>query len=141
LKRVKNLVLQHKNDENGQHIIFQFNSFDGSRRTHFFPYQDCEILNPVFDEEECHFLQTQPKVFISLIDHMHQIPEFMIEASQNAFSLRSYNLGSNTDSKRYLATDLSIDIREFDIYQTQFQHSENSNKVEIVFVSKEVGYI
>lgn len=118
-------------------LIFEVRVTNGMIRTHKFSYQDSDMINALFDEDSASFLQSEPKVFIQLFEHMYQSPEVIIGASEHNFTVRSFHSDKNSDTKRHLTTGLSVDVHEFDRYDFK---SEIDITEEIVFCSKEVKY-
>lgn len=60
-------------------------------RIHRLRYQDCEIVNAVFDEDLqlCNIVRAKPALFTQLLEHIHQSAEIAIDASAASFQLRS----------------------------------------------------
>jgi len=144
LKKVNGFVFYQTEDNGDCFIVFKFHTTDGITKTHLIPYQDCDIISAVFDEESSHVLQTQPTVFTELFEHLHQSPEIVISAASGAFTLRSYSSSSLGTVSKSLSTDLNVDISEFDVYQYRVDtlepddHEADPPSSELLFVSKEV---
>jgi hypothetical protein len=118
LKKIQSLIIYQRIENIESQLVFKFISSDGVERTHILTYQDCDILNAVFNEEQCNVLQSQPKVFTELIDHLNQAPEIMIEANANNFFIKSCLIDRlDTTKRQQFTTDLNIDISEFDVYE------------------------
>lgn len=149
LKKVNGFVFYQIEESGDCFIVFKFHTSDGITKTHLIPYQDCDIINAIFDEESSHVLQTQPTVFTELFDHLHQSPEIIIHADSNTFTLRSHSSSSLGMGSKNLSTDLNVDISEFDVYQYRGNtfvpdHNDDDDdeteppSSELLFVSKEV---
>ena len=54
-------------------VVFKFLTQDDVSRKHSFTYQDAEPISAVFDDAHTSIIQTQPKVFSSLMEHLHQV--------------------------------------------------------------------
>lgn len=146
LKKITTLNFYPENLDGENNVVLELLTQDGIIRTHRFPYQDCDILNAVFDEESSRALQTQPKVLSELMDHLYTAPEIMIEATSNSFGLRSVHSAqkNGVDKKPHLTTDLNVQVNEFDHYsfhipQTNSQIEESENfAAKMVLLYKEV---
>ena len=108
IKKIQNINIYQRNINNTEEqMVFEIALIDGVKRSYYFTYQECEILNAICDGHNSTSLQTQPKVFTELIDYLHQSPEILIDASKTSFSLKSsYPLGgrANDDTRRYYIT-------------------------------------
>eukprot|EP01034_Spumella_vulgaris_P031712 gene31712-39175_t len=138
-------------------LAFQMHLSNGITRTHRFRYMDCEIMNALFEEEDCSCLRAKPKVFAQILDHLHQSPEVAVEASATAFSVRSFhksNFGTagmtlqqqQQEMKRHMTTGLSVSIQEFEAYQFKpggaapdsYQNAADA-VIELIFCLREVN--
>lgn len=98
-------------------LVVDLVGINGVRRTHSFPFSDCEIISATFDDEGVSSLRADSKIFGQLLEHLYKSPEIAIEATKESFKLRSYHGQSDVDeSKKFLETGLSVDIHEFDSY-------------------------
>ncbi len=132
-------------------LAFQMTLSNGISRTHRFRYSDCEIMNALFDEEDCSFVRAKPRVFVQILDHMHNTQEVIIEASMTSFSVRSFhksNFGGasltiqqqQAELKRNMNTGLSVSLQEFDEYafRADLLPAGNHAVVELIFCLREV---
>eukprot|EP00600_Ochromonadales_sp_CCMP1393_P008173 CAMPEP_0174959908 /NCGR_PEP_ID=MMETSP0004_2-20121128/3426_1 /TAXON_ID=420556 /ORGANISM="Ochromonas sp., Strain CCMP1393" /LENGTH=151 /DNA_ID=CAMNT_0016208255 /DNA_START=196 /DNA_END=649 /DNA_ORIENTATION=- len=72
-------------------LVFELLLMNGvTARTDCDRYNDCEVMSAVFDENECSYIRANPKLFSSLLQHIHQSPEVCVEAAADYFSIRSY---------------------------------------------------
>ena len=138
LRNVLYLIIRAETIGSEHDLVFEARYGNGLKRTHRFSYQDCDIISALFDEDTSSYLQSEPKVFTQLLDHIYQSPEIIVDASSNTFRVRSFHSEQLHDTKRHLSTGLSIDVKEFDLYE--FKGGEEVSE-ELIFCSKEVGQI
>lgn len=137
---MKSIVLSASQNPTGEHdLTFEFLLHNGIIRRFQFIYMDCEIVNPIFQEDECSFVQVKPKIMIQLLEHLHRSPEIIVTASPMAFSVHSYHALDNSlilkqSAKEVMNTGLTIQIAEFDAYDF---HSPQGVE-EFIFCVKEV---
>jgi hypothetical protein len=129
-----------KPDSSALYLVFEQVMFNKITRTHRFTYQECEILNVVFDEGEAHLLQCLPKTFAKLLGHLHNAPELSIEASPTMFAVSSFhNTKLATEKKEQLKSGVSVSVREFDRYEYKHRdHSSDNTISHLILCSKEV---
>lgn len=132
-RSITQISLRSEHDDTEHHVIFELRNSNGVIRTHKFLYQDCDVISALFDEESSNYLQSEPKVFSQLLEHLHQCPEIIVTTSPDLFKIKSLHSGNAGETKRHLSTGLSIDANEFDMYE--FRGHETA---EFVFCSKEV---
>jgi hypothetical protein len=127
----------------GEHdLTFEFLLQNGIIRRFQFIYMDCQIVNPIFQEEDCSFVQMKPKIMIHLLEHIHKSPEIIITATPTTFTVHSYhpidvNSLLKPTLKDVMTTGLTIQIAEFDAYD----YNSQSIQEEFIFCVKEVNSI
>ena len=143
LKKVKNMVLfTESGGVNGRNqIIFEMTNEASIKRTHKFDYQDTDIVNAYFDEQQASKLTVYPKVLNGLLEHLHQTSgEIAVEVSENAFRVKSFHqdLGLQVDTKghahNYMNTEMVLVTTEFE----KFDYKSDESEQELVFCMKEM---
>ena len=116
---------------NGEHeLVLEMLSALDVRRTHRFKYSDCEIVSATFDDSECSSLRSSHKIFVQMLEHFYQSPEIKIEVSSSNFKVRSYHPPSDhqqSDAKKHLDTDLTIDVGDFDYFDCRMDADNGEN--------------
>lgn len=119
-------------------MSFQFLLNNDIVRKHNFCYEDSEIMNALFDEEECSSVQMPPKLMSQLLDHIHRSPEILVTVLPNRFTVRSQHkpemLLEADLQKSVMSTGLTISVSEFQKYQYQSLRGSEA----MIFVVKEV---
>lgn len=130
-------------------LSFQMSLANGITRTSRFRYADCEVLNALFDEDECSSLRAKPKVFSQILDHLRASGEAAVQASAESFSVTSFhktNFGAaaltmqqqQAELKRHMSTGLTVSLQEFDEYAFRPDLAARGAVVELIFCLKEV---
>eukprot|EP01038_Epipyxis_sp_PR26KG_P006974 gene6974-9534_t len=145
MKNVISLNISAIQQLSNHELIFEFILNNGIKRIHKFQYQDCEIMNAVFNNGEdtaVSSMQASPKVFIQLLDHIHQSHEVLIEVAPGRFIIKSFHKErqqSNTprklsslSSSSVMKTGLIVSIQEFDKFELFSDENE-----EFIFCLKE----
>ena len=137
LKAISTLTITVQTSNGNRHeLIFEMLCTTGVVRKHKFGYSDCDLMTAVFDEEIASHLRCAPKVFGSMLDHFYHCAELSIEASPSGFRVKSYHqqdeagagfVGTSSSSlsavaggpvtKKYMSTDLSVNVSEFEEYE------------------------
>jgi hypothetical protein len=157
IKNVRSIRLTASHTGSEHELAFEMHLSNGITRTHRFRYMDCEIMNALFEEEDCSCLRAKPKVFAQILDHLHQSPEVAVETSATSFSVRSFhksNFGATAmtlqqqqqEMKRHMTTGLSVSIQEFEAYQFRpttgpsgsYQNNQDA-VIELIFCLREVS--
>lgn len=145
LKGMKLLRIRAGMADSAEHeLVFEIVLTNDITRTYRFRYQDCEIMNAIFDEEHCSYLRAKPKLFVQLLSHLYQSPEICMDATAGTFLVRSHhryaeNGGGNADNGggttvRFMNTGLSVSIQEFE----QYEYVSAVQSEELIFCVKEV---
>ena len=141
LKNVETVRLHSVRDGSDHFLVFQLLLTYKISKTYRFHYQDCEIVNAVFDEDEAHIIQAVPKLFSSLLGHLHKAPELIIAATPTNFTISSFYAAKAGDSKQHLSSGLCVNVTEFDYYEYKRlldNESEEVDGMELILCSKEV---
>jgi hypothetical protein len=136
-RNVEHVCIRTVQDQAASYLVFEQVLYNKITRTHRFTYQECEILNVVFDEANCHLLECVPKMFAKTLGYLYQSPEIRIKASPSALSVSSYHSARVSSDKQHLDTGLTINASEFDRYE--FKDDDSGHGV-LNFSAKEVPW-
>jgi hypothetical protein len=142
LRTVKSIVLLATRTAHGVHeLVFRVIQTNNLLRTTRFAYQDCDVLNAVFDEdgEDVSLLRLRPKIFAHVLQNMHRSPEIALSLQAHALSIKSHFPPEVLlmDYRVIMNTDATVNVQEFDVYD--FRSSRPME--ELVFCSKEVSIV
>lgn len=139
MKNLRTLTIRAFRREEEHLVSFQFLLKNDIIRKYNFCYEDSEIMNALFDEQECSLVQMPPKLMSQLLDHIHRSPEILVTAQPNRFTVRSQHkpamLKEVDLQKSVMTTGLTMGVSEFQEYQYQSARDTES----IIFVVKEVS--
>ena len=141
LKNVENLRLFSVQVGSDNFLVVQLLLTYKILKTYRFHYQECEIVNAVFDEDDAHIIQVVPKLFSNLLGHLHKAPELVIAATPTNFTVSSFYVTKAGESKQHLSSGLCVNVSEFDYYEyKRTLHSQNDEVegMELILCSKEV---
>ena len=137
-------------DGSEHELVFELVLQNDIVRTYRFRYFDCEVMSAVFHEENCSYVRAKPKLFATLLNHIHHSPEVLMVAGGDFFSVRSFHKsdalhssaganmggGEGGTNARFMHTGLSVNIQEFDQYEYL---SADTQSEELIFCVKEVS--
>ena len=73
LKKVQSLVIYTEFLPGGHDkLVFELTNDTDIKRTHKFDFQEAEVVNAFFDETVSSRLVVEPKILLTLLDHLHQ---------------------------------------------------------------------
>jgi hypothetical protein len=124
-------------DDSRPELVFEFMYESNILKTDRMNYQDVEFLNPIFDEDVCSRVNSEPTVFIRLFDHVKHSLEVIVEVSSTSFRLKSFHqqISSTASSNKatYMTSDIGSPIEAFDMFELVTEGPE-----EMIFSIKEV---
>lgn len=136
LRAVQHVTLSASRTLAQHELVFRFRQLNGILRTHRFTYADCEVMNPVFREEECSLVQMRPRLLAHVLQNMHRSPEISLFAAPHTLSVKSYFTPEVLlkDYRFVMNTGMSVNPQELEVFDFR---SEASSE-ELVFCVKEV---